>query len=240
MRIGLIADIHGNLIALETVLDALARESLDHLVCLGDVAALGPQPAAVLARLRALGCPVMMGNTDMWFLAPLPDAADERDRAITRWGAAQLTAADRAYISDFPKVIAHPLGAGRTLLCFHGSPQSYDDVIVPTTPDAALDEMLGETRAALFAGGHTHIQMMRRYSDAHLVNVGSVGLAGVGAATQRNRDVRWAEFAVVEAEGDRLDISLRRIPLDVARMLRVARASGMPAVAWWAGLWDGA
>lgn len=239
MRIGLIADIHGNLIALETVLAELARESLDDLVCLGDVAALGPQPGAVLARLRALGCPTVMGNTDAWLLAPPPDtAADAIDRAINRWSVAQLTDADRAYIGAFPMVIDRSLGSGRMLRCFHGSPRSYDEVIVPTTPDDALDRMLGDSRATLLAGGHTHLQMMRRHGDTHLINVGSVGLPGVGAAVQRNHHVRWAEYAVVEVNGDRLNISLRRSPLDIERMIDLASASGMPEVEWWAGLWD--
>lgn len=241
MRIGLIADIHGNLVALETVLAELAEESIDDLVCLGDVAALGPQPGAVLARLRALGCPVVMGNVDAWLLAPpaIIDA-DELDVALARWCTAQLTDIDLAFVRAFPAVIERPLGAERTLLCFHGSPRSYHDVIVPTTPDDALDAMLGDTRATLLAGGHTHLQMVRRHGAAHLVNPGSVGLPGVGAAAQRNRDVRWAEYAVMEADGDRLDISLRRTPLDVGQMVALAYASGMPtpAIEWWAGLWD--
>src|SRR5882724_189823 len=100
MRIGLIADIHGNLLALETVLDELAREGVNELICLGDVASLGPQPAEVLARLRALGCPVVMGNTDAWLLTPpAGDAAEEEDRSMYRlnaWCAAQLSSRDRA------------------------------------------------------------------------------------------------------------------------------------------------
>ncbi|HEY7343150.1 MAG TPA: metallophosphoesterase family protein [Ktedonobacterales bacterium] len=239
MRVGLIADIHGNLIALETVLAELAREPLDQLVCLGDVAALGPQPAEALARLRTLGCSVVMGNTDAWLLMP-PSAmeGDRFDAAITQWTRTQLTDDDRAYIASFAPVVELALGEGRTLLCFHGSPQSYDDVIVPTTPDDELSGMLGDTQADILAGGHTHLQMLRRHGDAHLINVGSVGLAGVGAATQKNRHVGWAEYAVVDSDGDRLEISLRRTPLDVDRMVEAARASGMPEVEWWAGLWE--
>ncbi|HEX6544510.1 MAG TPA: metallophosphoesterase family protein [Ktedonobacterales bacterium] len=242
MRIGLIADIHGNLVALETVLAELAREPLDHLLCLGDVAALGPQPREVLARLRALQCPVVMGNTDAWLLqSPSTIPGDRFDRTITHWTIAQLSDEDRAFVASFSPVIELPAGDGSVLLGFHGSPRSYDDVIVPETPDDALRAMLGDTRdthAAILAGGHTHLQMVRRYADAHLINVGSVGLAGVGAATQKNRHVRWAEYAVVEVDGERLDISLRRTPLDVALMIERAHASGMPEVEWWAGLWD--
>jgi predicted phosphodiesterase len=66
VRIGLIADIHGNSVALETVLTELTRERVDRVVCLGDVAVLGPEPAAVMALLRELAFPVVMGNTDAW------------------------------------------------------------------------------------------------------------------------------------------------------------------------------
>ncbi|HEV8191691.1 MAG TPA: metallophosphoesterase family protein, partial [Ktedonobacterales bacterium] len=185
MRIGLIADIHGNLVALETVLAELVGESLDDLICLGDVAALGPQPGAVLARLRALGCPVVMGNVDAWLLMP-PDttAAGELDTALAHWCTAQLTDSDLAYVRAFPATYERRLSAERTLLCYHGSPRSFDDVIVPTTPDDALEAMLGNAvaHATILAGGHTHLQMLRRYGDAHLVNPGSVGLPAVGPA----------------------------------------------------------
>jgi predicted phosphodiesterase len=237
MRIGLISDIHGNLLALETVLTELERESLDQLICLGDVAVLGPQPGGVLARLRAMGCPVVMGNTDAWLLAPPSSTADEIDRTFIAWTAAHLSPDDHAYIATFPSVHEQPLGSGRSLLCFHGSPRSYADVIVATTSDDALRNMFGDTSATILAGGHTHLQMLRRFGDAHLVNVGSVGLPGVGAAAQRNRNVRWAEYGVMEVTGDRLEISLRRTPLDVERMVELAHASGMPQLEWWVGLW---
>ncbi len=111
MRIGLISDIHGNLFALEAVLAELDREKLDDLICLGDVAALGPEPGAVLARLRALRCPVVMGNTDAWLLSPPTTVADEIDRVLTPWCIAQFSDADLAYIRAFPPTIERPLDA---------------------------------------------------------------------------------------------------------------------------------
>jgi predicted phosphodiesterase len=239
MRIGLISDIHGNLFALEAALAELDSVKLDDLICLGDVAALGPEPSAVLARLRGLQCSVVMGNTDAWLLSPPTAVADEVDRVLTPWSIAQLSDADLADIRAFQPTIERPLGGERTLLCFHGSPRSYDDVILATTPDDTLDGMLGDTRATILAGGHTHLQMLRRHGDAHLINVGSVGLPAVGpSAAQRNRHVRWAEYAIIESDGERLDISLRRTPLDVDQMVARARAAGMPAVDWWATLWE--
>src|SRR6266699_721910 len=137
MRIGLISDIHGNLIALESVLSELKREQVDRMICLGDVAALGPQPHEVIERLRELRCPVVMGNTDDWYLQPLPEG-DEELRAIVGWGLGQLTDADLAYLHSFQPVIKKTLEAGQTLLCSHGSPRSYHDVIASTTPVAEI------------------------------------------------------------------------------------------------------
>lgn len=60
MRIGIISDIHGNLPALEAAPQAIEREVADTGVCLGDVAATGPQPRETVVRLRALGCPAVL------------------------------------------------------------------------------------------------------------------------------------------------------------------------------------
>ena len=95
LTIALIADIHGNLAALDAVLDALGPEQPGRFVCLGDVAATGPQPREVLRRLHGLGCPVVMGNADAELLdvaPPGPETDDDSRRIadIARWCAAQL------------------------------------------------------------------------------------------------------------------------------------------------------
>ncbi len=239
MRIALIADIHGNCIALDTVLAQLEKARVDELICLGDVAALGPQPREVIARLREMHCPVVIGNTDTWLLASTPgDAVDANNRPLTQWGIAQLSDADRAYLRGFAPFVARPLDDRRTLLCVHGSPRSYDDAITATTPTSDLDGMIDGYDAAIMAGGHTHIQMLRRHRDMQIVNPGSVGLPGVGATSPPNQHVRWAEYAVIDVDGEHLMIALHRTPLDVERMIATARASGMPNVAWWASKWE--
>lgn len=241
MRIGVIADIHGNLIALEAVLAALARERLDRLICLGDVAVLGPRPAAVLARLRELGCTMIMGNTDAWLLVPPPPDRAAPMRDLTLWADAQLNDADRAFVRAFPPTFAVPLDGAATLLCCHGSPRSYDEVIAATTPDAALDAMLvGHEDAALIVGGHTHVQLVRRHGARQIVNVGSVGLPGTGPGTPDlpvNTGVAWAEYGILDLSAEGRRIELRRIPLDLKRVLADGRAGDMPHYDWWRGLW---
>jgi predicted phosphodiesterase len=246
MRIGLISDIHGNLVALEAVLQELSQEQVDQIICLGDVAALGPQPRHVIERLHHLRCPVILGNTDAWLLTPpvATSSSSENTRTmydITQWCAEQLDASDQAYLQTFPPIWEDALDEERTLLCFHGSPRSFDDVLAATTPDAEVKQMLAGSSATVMVGGHTHIQMIRRYEESFFVNAGSVGLPGVNAGSPAlpvNRRVRWAEYGVLSIEHGRLSIDLRRTPLDLLALLEAGRNSGMPHFEWWAQKWD--
>jgi predicted phosphodiesterase len=246
MRILLISDIHGNLVALEAVLHEIAREPIDQIICLGDVGSLGPQPQAVLDRLRDLRCAVVLGNTDAWLLNPPVATETDPDRlrtmyTINTWCAEQLSPADRAYLQTFSFLLERPLDAGRTLLAYHGSPCSFDDVLAAVTPEAAITRMLAGWSAAVMVGGHTHIQMIRRYEAVHLVNVGSIGLPGVNAGSPElpmNRHVTWAEYGVLSIEQGRLSIDLRRTPLDMVAVRKAAIQSGMPHLDWWLGKWE--
>jgi predicted phosphodiesterase len=164
-RIGLISDIHGNLLALEAVLAELERDELDGLICLGDVAA-GPRPHETLARVRGLGCPIVMGNWDAWFLDRPPPPQDDiglKLHEITSFWAEELDDYDLAYLRSFVPRLELPLENAETALCFHGSPTSYDDFIFATTPDEELGRMLGGARAEVLIGGHAHLQLLRRF-----------------------------------------------------------------------------
>jgi putative phosphoesterase len=238
MKLGLLADIHGNLFALDAVLADLAADRVDRLVCLGDSAALGPHPSEVIARLRSLACPSVLGNVDAWFLGA--GSPDQSDSTHIAWAEAQLTDADRAYLRACPMTLDLPLAAGLTLRACHASPRSYHDVIAAGTPPGDLLALVNEPRPAILAGGHTHRQLLRRDGDLLFLNPGSVGLPGVGPThplIERNRQVAWAEYAVIDARNGRLSIDLRRIPLDLPRMFAAARATTMPDLDWWLGLW---
>jgi len=175
LRLAILADIHGNDIAFEAAVNDAITQGVDQLVCLGDVVALGQQPRQVLERLQALQIPTVMGNTDDWLLNPQPweiveqpgqDLEEARRMlAIELWSAAQLTDADRELIRTFPSTLTINLSDQETLLCFHGSPRHYSDLIRATTPEEQLDEWFAGQRATVLAGGHTHTALLRRYQD---------------------------------------------------------------------------
>jgi predicted phosphodiesterase len=242
MRIALLADIHGNMTALDAVLNVLESEPIDQIVCLGDVAIFGPQPRETLACLRSLACPVVMGNTDAWALAPkihpLRNEDSSKFNDIEFWGALQLSGEDRAFIHTFQATVTVDLGGGERLLCYHGSPRSFDDEIVATTPEETLHEMLAGQQALVMAGGHTHSQLLRRFQTSLLLNPGSVGLPfEVMAEPAGDRNPPWAEFAIVEWQAGRLRVELRRVPLDMDHLAQQVLNSGMPHADWWLAGW---
>jgi predicted phosphodiesterase len=126
------------------------------------------------------------------------------------------------------------------LLAFHGSPRSNDDVISRTTPESEFVELLPDSDVHFAIGGHTHIQMDCRFGSTMMVNPGSVGLPGVGPGTPDlpvNRDVAWAEYAVLTIDEADHSIDLRRTGIDLPAMLEWAKATGMPAFDWWRAKW---
>ena len=241
-RIGIFGDIHGNAVAFDVVLAALQAEGVERFVCLGDVVATGPQPREVAQRLRDLHCPVVMGNADDFALTlPSPGTDDEisaRIREIDQWGAAQLSTDERAFVASFAPTVTVPLANGGSLLCYHGSPRSYNDILLPTTLTEELDTLLGQETATVLAGGHTHQQMLRHHRTALVLNPGSVGLpVDRIPADSSARNPAWAEYAVLTCGVGDLRIDLRRVRFDVDALLAAVRQSGMPHAEWFAADW---
>jgi predicted phosphodiesterase len=239
MQVALIADIHGNVPALDAVLGELGRNGADRVLCLGDVG-YGPQPGETLERLEALGCPVIMGNWDASFLGRTPSLDGELESillALGAWSKEQLSKEHLDYVRSFRESVEVPLGDGAALLAFHGSPRSYEDAILATTPDEELDRMFDGRRATVFASAHTHFQLFRRFEESVVVNPGSVGLPFRRQTEGVMRIAPWAEYGVVLYEQGRLAVELRRTAYDVDRLIRIIRESGMPNAEWWADLW---
>ncbi|HQA67872.1 MAG TPA: metallophosphoesterase, partial [Aggregatilineales bacterium] len=101
MRVAVLADIHGNVLALDAVLADVERQSVDAVVVLGDLADRGPFPHKVIERVQAAAHVVLLGNTDEMFLQmdrrDVPEAWVEAEQyAPVRWTYARLTQADLA------------------------------------------------------------------------------------------------------------------------------------------------
>ena len=90
---------------------------------------------------------------------------------------------------------------------------------------------------SVMAGGHTHVQMLRRHRETLLLNPGSVGLPFEQVADGQVRNPPWAEYALVEWAGGEVSVALRRVPIDARAVVDAILRSGMPHAEWWAQDW---
>ena len=230
MRVAALYDIHGNLPALEAVLDELRHADVDQLVVGGDVVP-GPMPRETLQRLLDLDRPVhfLHGNGELALLAllaaphegavtywgttsgqPLP----EQYRPAYRWTAQQLQPDYPPVLARWPKTLRLEIsGLGAVLFC-HATPRSETDIVTRLTPAERLASLVDGLGVALVVCGHTHMQFDRQVGRTRVVNTGSVG-EPYGAP---------GAFWLVLGP----DIQLRHTPYDLARAAERISATAYP------------
>jgi putative phosphoesterase len=228
-RIALISDQHANDVAFEAVADDVERIGVDQVICLGDAAQGGAQPVETLARLRRLGAETVLGNADDFLLevpTDSPEEITESQLAVREWTLSRLAPEDLELIRSFRPTIELTLD-GLRLLCFHGSPRSYDDVLLPEAEGVALEPWLAD--ADLLVGGHVHRQWTRQIRLALFVNPGSVGLAF--DQHESGDDVRIrpvAEYAIAFVGEAGVSVEFRRVPYSLRELRETVIASGRP------------
>jgi putative phosphoesterase len=181
MRVAAIYDIHGNLPALEAVLQEIRQEKVDHIVVGGDVLP-GPMPRESLERLRNLDALAhfIYGNGEVAVLQQMagnePSAVPQAFRPIIPWTAQQLHPDHQQWLSTWPKTATLEIGDLGSVLFCHATPQNENDIFTRLTPDDRLLPLFEELVATVVVCGHTHMQFDRKIGRTRIVNAGSVGM----------------------------------------------------------------
>lgn len=227
MRIAVISDIHGNLAALEAVLDDIDAQRPDALVCLGDLAFKGPQPAECVTRIRELSIPCVHGNTDLYLLhqagiaptRPLPAGVVLPEDIVPylAWHIERLSPADLQFLAGLP--FEHRLEAdGVKLLFVHANPQDCIAAIRPTDPSDAVAAKVKEMGADWLITGHIHTPFLFRHGGKLLINPGAVGFS---------LDYDWrAAWALLDTQQG--TVELHRVEYDRAAAVAAARERAFP------------
>ena len=238
MRVAFISDIHANFTALQAVLADIKSQGADQIICLGDTVCLGPQPVETLDSLKDLKGIYIRGNHDQALLDPANTAQYEIAENLTpdlHWCRERLTPDDIEFIKSFKISYGFNFPNGIQLLAFHGSPISTTDIIQSNTPPELLDKYFAGQDASVFIGGHSHIQMYRRYGKKLILNSGSVGSAFEFIYSPGNtpRLLHWAEYTIIEQSGNSFHVDLRRVNFDTTALLKIIQESNLPGKAWW-------
>ena len=237
MRIAFISDIHGNFTAFQAVLADINSQNVDQIVCLGDVVTMGPQPVEVLNKLKNMDCLFIKGNHDAAVLNPEIAGQYEITHYLIpdlHWCRDQLSSDDLKFIDSFKPTQDIQLPNGVNILAFHGSPLSPIDIIQSTTPVETLDVYFEKETADIFIGGHSHIQMQRRYGDKFILNSGSVGNVFKFVYTPGTVPslLPWAEYMIVSQSENSISMDSRRVYFDTDTLLQKVRESSLPGADW--------
>jgi len=180
-RVAALYDIHGNLPALEAVLEDLRRESVDRIVIGGDVFP-GPLALETFMRLQELEAATefIFGNCEVALLASRegkdPGKIPESAKESMRWCAAQLSADDEQTLRSWRKTVFLGIESlGEVLFC-HATPRNENEIFTRLTPDAAVLPAFADVEAKIVVCGHTHMQFDRAIGALRVINAGSVGM----------------------------------------------------------------
>jgi len=182
MKIAALYDIHGNLPALNAVLEELKAVQPDLIVVGGDIVS-GPMPGQALERLFLLGDQVrsIRGNGDREAVMafdglPLSPDLPEEVREVTRWVAGQLTRSQRDFLATLPEqLVLHVEGLGSVLFC-HATVRNDEEIFTPITLTERLNVIFSHVEQEIVVCGHTHMQFERCVGNLRILNAGSVGM----------------------------------------------------------------
>jgi predicted phosphodiesterase len=238
VRLALLSDQHANDVAFRAAVEDVERLGVEEVVCLGDVAQGGAEPAQTLDRLAALGSETVLGNADALLLevpTDSPEPVTERHLEVREWTLSQLDSSHLEQIRSFAPVVRREYDGVSMVFC-HGSPRSYDDVLLPELGGDSVEPFLDHD-AGLLAGGHTHLQWTRRIGDALYVNPGSVGVSyDRHAEPLALRPL--AEWALVTVENGAVAVEFRQVPYSSEDVRTTALRSGRPHADEWASQWS--
>ena len=186
MKIAILSDIHGNMIALNAVMDDIAKNGCEKTFFLGDYALAGPEPSPTVDYCMHLtsyeNIEMIQGNTDKM----IAEYSDELYNHVSESGAPIMANAlkeDASILTDKQIEFLKTLPPyklleieGVKILLVHGSPRRNNEDILPTTPPEEVNEMVKDSEATIILCGHTHIPCgFQTISKKTVINVGSVG-----------------------------------------------------------------
>jgi putative phosphoesterase len=225
MKLAFISDIHGNAIALESVLMDIGNRNIDKIVVLGDLCFRGTEPRRSLDLLRSLNTEVIKGNADEWVVrgvkeGEVPSAANEMMNKEREWTVTQLDDEQITYLNNLPEDLNLEYN-GVKIHAFHATPTSLFDVVQPFAEDEVITQSLMVNKDSdLYVYGHIHKPYIRYMIGKCIINTGSVGLPFDG--------LNQSSYAIVEIQGEDIQTSIVRTKYNVSHAVTLFKESSYP------------
>lgn len=227
MRVAMFSDAHGNLPALEAVLEDIKRHKVDRVFCLGDLVGYAPFPNEVIDIIRREGIPTIMGNYDDGVGFDRDECGcayrEPEERRLGdlsfQWTKAHVTPENKAFLRSLHKEIRFEAD-GKRFLLVHGSPRRINEYLFEDRPLSSFKRLGESVQADVLIYGHTHRPYTKEVGGVLFVNVGSAG-------KPKDGDPR-ACYTLIEVRGGKVDVSFRRVAYDAPTVASAIRNSDLP------------
>ncbi|RDI45725.1 metallophosphoesterase family protein [Falsibacillus pallidus] len=224
MKIALLSDIHGNAIALKSVIKDIKSREIEQICVLGDICFRGPEPQRSLDLVRSLDANVIKGNADEWIIRGIKDGevpetvfncmAEERE-----WTVNQLDEESIKYLCGLSNEIRMEVGSLKILM-FHATPDSLFEVILPDASDTLMLEKMMKDDSNIYIYSHIHKPFIRFINGKCVMNTGSVGMPFDG----RNE----SSYIILEINQDSFHSTIVRVKYDVEHAIQQYEKSNYP------------
>lgn len=225
MKYAVLGDIHGNIVALEVVLENIDKEEVDGVMILGDIVMVGPAPYEVLSKIKEINPECWIsGNTDLWF-EEMRDSLHktEKEQEIYpyyRYAKEKIPEKDVRELIDLPVQKAININ-GLDVLCVHGSPRSVVEGMDHRVPYEKLEEIVAGIEEDIILCGHTHVPFIGSINGKYVMNAGSVGrpLDGDPAAS----------YGIIEINDNKEpSFTIKRVKYSLDETFRLAKERNFP------------
>jgi len=234
LRIAIVSDIHGNLTAFEAVLADLRETAPDLIFHGGDLTHGGSSPVEIVDRIRDLGWPGVVGNTDELMFRPksLTEFGSQLPQLKSLWDSIEeMAAVEREWLGEERLAWLRALPFKQIegpIALVHASPESCWRAPMPEATDGELEKTYAPLGRPIAVYGHVHRSFVRPVSAMTVVNTGSVSLSHDGD--------RRASYLLL----DDLKPEIRRVEYDVDRELKALLSGGLPHADWIAKILESA
>lgn len=222
MLLGIISDVHANVVALEAVLEVLKERGADTIICLGDLVGYGPSPNETIDLIRSSGVMCTLGAADERIAFDFARQQRPREGVADKtleWTRTIIEPRHVDFLRGLPVQLRFNTPAGR-LRFFHSNPTQPGARFSLERDTLELVRLLDEQRCRILACGGSHVPYYRKLPSGWVVNPGSVGLSLNGEP--------GADYALLSIDEDEVEVSMDKVEYDFAAVAFDIVAWGLP------------
>ena len=175
MNIALIADLHGNSYAFESILEFLSYKKIEKIILAGDIIG-GPNPNKTIDLVKNNNISVIIGNQEQYLFDQIKNPNKYNSQ---RWGLIttvnnRVSQENIEYLKTLPEIIRYNFNKFRILVT-HSTPTNSNEVFYPEKNENRVIEILQDIEEDIYICGHSHRQQSRNYNKTTAINHGSAG-----------------------------------------------------------------